>query len=769
MWWRIAKLLLVVGLLIAVLICGYLYHLDRTITKTFEGRRWSIPAVVYAQPLDLYSGMHLRQQELVQELLRVGYQRRATLNVPGTFNLTGNRLRAYLRGFEFMDGYRAATRIEASFAGETLTALTADAEEALIVQLEPPTIGSFFPSHGEDRLVLPPERVPSLLREGLKLVEDKSFDSHFGFDLRGILRALWVNLRAGETQQGGSTLTQQLVKSYFLDNSRTIERKLRELAMAIILEARFDKPDLLNAYINEIYLAQDGARAVHGFGLGAQFYFNKPLAELDTHEIALLLTVIRGPSFYNPWRNPERARERRDRIIATLEAGGLIDAENAAQAVRQDLALAGVSRPGGTYYPAFMDLVREQLANSYPAKALANEGLRIFTTLQPRIQDRLQDSASTALAQLEVVPAVEAEQSEQPLQVAAVVTQSQTGDVLALLGGRDGGGFNRALNASRPIGSLIKPAVYLTALERADFNLTTQIQDTQVSLPRPNGDIWTPRNFDGETHGSVPLVRALADSLNLATVQLGLQLGVPEITQRLGSLVSGFEANAYPSLLLGAANMGVLEVAELYSNFASGGFHANPKAVIAVFNELNEPLNRYALETEQVIEPLTNAEVVEALQIAMRYGTGKSSPLAQRGVAGKTGTSNDFRDSWFAGFDGAMLTAVWVGYDNNTPTGLTGSSGALKVWSTFMQRSRITPLPTATADGSAGGLQRLTIDYSTGLRLGDNCERRERSPDSPPLRPISVIVPSDASTPLLPGCSDEQRFSDRLRRWFQPD
>jgi len=244
-----------------VVVGGYLFHLDRTITKTFEGRRWSVPAQVYAQPLELFTGVALSQAELVYELQRVGYQRRGTTDVPGTFTITGNRLRAYMRGFEFMDGYREAVRIEASFAGRTLTALTANGEPAVIFQLEPPSIGSFFPSHGEDRVILTPEQVPTLLREGLKLVEDKNFDRHLGFDLRGILRAIWVNLRAGERQQGGSTLTQQLVKSYFLDNRRTYARKLRELAMAIILEARFEKADLLNAYINEIYLAQDGARA----------------------------------------------------------------------------------------------------------------------------------------------------------------------------------------------------------------------------------------------------------------------------------------------------------------------------------------------------------------------------------------------------------------------------------------------------------------------------------------------------------------------------
>jgi len=721
--WRLFKVSLVLALLAGVFVAGYLFHLDRTITKTFEGRRWSIPAQVYAQPLELFTGVELSQTELRRELERLGYQQRNSLDVPGTYNLEGNRLRAHLRGFEFMDGYRDSMQLGASFAGNSLSALTTNGTPQVIVQLEPASIGSFFPSHGEDRIILSPQQVPELLREGLKLVEDRKFDSHHGFDLRGIFRALLVNLRTGETQQGGSTLTQQLVKSYFLDNRRTYTRKLRELAMAIILDARFEKSDLLNAYINEIYLAQDGQRAIHGFGLGSQFYFNKPLAELDTHEIALLLTVIRGPSFYNPWRQPDRVRERRDRIIGTLQAGKLITAEQATTAKRQGLTLAGTARPRGAYYPAFMDLVRSQLKSSYPAKSLATEGLRIFTTLKPHVQERLQESATQTLAQLQVTRAPTSNQGDRQsgdtadadaLEIAALVTQSQTGDVLALLGGRTRGGFNRALKASRPIGSLVKPAVYLTALERPDFHLASPILDTQVTLPQPNGEIWTPRNFDDEEHGRVPLIRALADSLNLATVQLGLQIGVEKITSRLADLISEFRTNAYPSVLLGAVSMNVLQVGELYGNFASGGFHTTPTAVIAVLDEANVPISRYPLETSQSIDSETNDQLVEAMKVTMSIGTGKRSSLAQQGVAGKTGTSNDFRDSWFAGFDAATLAVVWVGHDNNTPTGLTGSSGAMRVWDNFMSSARIAPLPAialpqATADST--GWETRLLEY----------------------------------------------------------
>ncbi|MFW6094717.1 MAG: transglycosylase domain-containing protein, partial [Pseudomonadota bacterium] len=276
---------LVLGSVLAVATAGYLYHLDRTITKTFEGRRWSVPAVVYAQPLELFPGAGLSRNDVVRELDRLGYEARANPASPGSYKRTGNRLTVHLRAFRFMDRQRASQRIELEFSGGRLAAVhDRNGRPVPLVRLDPVTLGSFFPSHGEDRLVLTPQQIPDLLPASLKAVEDRNFDDHAGFDLLGILRALWVNLRAGEVRQGGSTLTQQLVKSYFLDNRRTLERKLRELAMAIILDARFDKQDILNAYINEIYLGQDGRRAVHGFGLGAQYYFNRPLQELGEDE-----------------------------------------------------------------------------------------------------------------------------------------------------------------------------------------------------------------------------------------------------------------------------------------------------------------------------------------------------------------------------------------------------------------------------------------------------------------------------------------------------
>ena len=294
---------------------GYAIFLDRTITSTFEGRKWSIPAQIYAQPLELHPNLNLSKSELTTILKRLGYRPVDRLQGPGTFSSNDLGLEIYLRAFTFIDKARNSSKIKISFSNNRLQRISSEGQSIPLIRLEPATIGSFFPSHGEDRIILSPEEVPKLLSEGLKSIEDKEFDMHQGVSLRGIFRAFLVNLESGEVRQGGSTLTQQLVKSYYLTNRQTLERKLKEVAMSLILEGRFSKTELLTAYVNEIFLGQNGSRAIHGFGLGSYYYFNKPIVELNPSEIATLISIIRGPSFYNPFRFPERALERRNFIL----------------------------------------------------------------------------------------------------------------------------------------------------------------------------------------------------------------------------------------------------------------------------------------------------------------------------------------------------------------------------------------------------------------------------------------------------------------------
>ncbi len=742
--------LLVGGILIVACvgiasIAVYLLYLDRFITTTFDGRRWSIPARVYAQPLELYPGLAIEAAEVELEFKRLGY-RRGRLNAPGSYVRNGNEVRAILRPFTFSDAARPSTEIRVRIADHALDSLTADHKPTSLVRLEPPLIGSFFATHGEDRLIVTPADTPQLLSDALKVVEDRKFDTHAGFDLKGIARAAWADLRAGDLAQGGSTLTQQLVKSYFLDNRRTLPRKLKELAMAVILDARYTKEDLLNAYINEIYLGQDGERAVHGFGLGSQFYFNKPLSELDAAEIALLIAVIRGPSYYNPFTHPERARARRDLVLGLMHEFGLITEQAHTAAIKRPLALTRSARQGGGYYPAFLDLVREQLGHDYDAIELASRGYRVFTTLSPRVQDAAERAVADTLDRIEA----DRKLKRGELEAALLVAGSQTGEIAAVVGGRKAGfqGFNRALNARRPVGSLLKPVVYLTALESGQYHLASIIDDAPLLPSETAKTGWTPRNFDNEVHGPVPLVRALGDSLNLATVRLGQAVGVDRVAARVAALGGIDEPPAFPSLLLGAIDMTPLSMLQIYGVFASGGFATPNKTVLAVEDEAGATLNRYPLEMQQVAEPDAVAQLTYALTLVMQRGTGRSSRFAGSGVAGKTGTSDDSRDSWFAGFDATHLTVVWVGYDDNRASKLTGSSAALPVWDALAAHLHPNPIPLTTPIG----FELQSIDYATGALTQPDCGE-----------PVTIPIPYNQH---LPAQNCHSSMLERVRRWF---
>jgi penicillin-binding protein 1B len=736
---------LVFGCFVIAVAIGYVLYLNHLITSTFDGRRWSVPARVYAQPLELYPGLALDIPSIEVELKRLGYRRGDTA-APGNYTVNRNELRATLRAFTFSDGVRPETQMRLRIADRAIDTLYENDEPASLVRLEPPLIGSFFAAHGEDRIIVTPQDTPPLLSEGLKVVEDRNFDTHAGFDVKAILRAAITDIRSGELAQGGSTLTQQLVKSYFLDNRRTVLRKLKELTMAVLLDAHYEKADLLNAYINEIYLGQDGERAIHGFGLGAQFYFNKPLSELNPAEIALLIAVIRGPSYYNPFTHPERAQARRDLVLGQMAEFGLISADEHTKAIHQPLALTRSARQGGGYYPAFLDLVREQLGHDYDATELASRGFRIFTTLEPRVQDAAEQAVATTLDRIEI----DRKLPRGELEAALIASNTQTGEISALVGGRRAGfqGFNRALNARRPVGSLMKPAVYLTAFESGPYTLATIVDDSPFLPTEVGKDGWSPHNFDNEVHGPVPLVRALGDSLNLATVRLGQSVGLDLIAGRIGALIGIDKPPAFPSLMLGAIDLSPLEMMRMYSVFASGGFTTPAKTVLAVEDESGATLASYPLRILQVASPSAVTQVDYALTQVMQRGTGRGSRFATHGVAGKTGTSDDFRDSWFAGFDATHLAVVWVGYDDNRDTKLTGSSGALQVWDALMA----TLHPSPVALGTPSGYELRLVDYATGAATGPNCGGE----------PVLVPIPYNAALPA--GCGGS--LMDRIRHWF---
>lgn len=687
--WLLMRWLGLLSLTFAVAMGVVLIYLDARVTQAFEGKRWAIPAKVFARPLALFEGRPLNSKDLQQELTQLGYQAVGYPEQPGQYSVHQGQYHLYLRAFHFAQGLQNAARVSFRIRQGVVEQLSAPsllmANSIPEVHIEPIRIGGIYPSHNEDRELVSLKEVPDLLIKGLIAVEDKAFYQHAGVSLRGIARALWVNMQAGAVVQGGSTLTQQLVKNFYLTSERTFTRKGIEALMAILLEVHYSKADIIETYLNEIYLGQMGARALHGVGLSARYYFNRAVDQLQPQEMALLVGMIKGPSYYNPHRHPKRAIKRRNQVLDIWQQQGLITATQRVRAMSKPLGVSKKVPYRHVEYPAYLDLVKRQLKQEYRESDLTSEGLRIFTSLDPIVQRKTEEQLQASMQQLESRHRL----SAGTLESAVMVTDTQSADILALVGGRSPRyfGFNRVLDAKRPVGSLIKPMVFLAALSQPeDYHLGTLVSDEPFEWTNPQGVVWAPENYDKKSHGWVSLQQVLAYSYNQATVRVGMDVGVDKVRQTLADLGLVQSVKPYPSLLLGALSLTPYEVSSLYQTIANGGYLMPLRAIRAVTTAAGEPLSRYAMQLQSSIDSYAVYLVTKALKYSVEQGTGRYAKqrIPRLKLAGKTGTTNDLRDSWFAGFSGDKNTIVWIGRDDNGKTPLTGASGALKVWSAIM-------------------------------------------------------------------------------------
>ena len=708
------------------LLVPWVLYLNYQVTTEFEGRKWDLPSHVYARALEIYPGVSLPVQDLEMELRASGYRASSQVTRPGQYRVSGGSVEIYRRSFRFHDGAEEASRfrvrISAGVVADVIS--TADNRQLDLVRLEPAEIASIYPLQKEDRSLVKIADAPPLLVTGLQAVEDRHFKHHPGVDLRGVLRAIVANLKAGKAVQGGSTLTQQLVKNYFLTHDRTVARKFNEAIMALLLELHYDKSEILDAYINEVFLGQQGAYAVHGFGQASLFYFDQPLDRLEPNQVALLIGLVKGASYYNPRRHPERALARRNQVLSAFAETGLLSDAEARQQASIGLGVTQEPRSRGTRYHAFVDLVRRQLAQVYREEDLKTEGLRIYTTLAPSIQEKAQHAVTDGLEQLEErgLPS--------GLQAAMVVADVATGEVRALVGDRDPdrAGFNRAIHARRQIGSVIKPLVYLLALEHSnEYSLVTRIEDEPITLRQANGSDWSPDNYDGKSHGEVTLLQALTHSYNQATVRLGLDMGVANLVNRIQQLGVSAEVDAVPSVFLGAVELTPLEVTQIYQSLAAGGYSVPLRSVIAVLTADGNELVRYPLR--MVPQPHRDAIGVlnYALTQVVEQGTAKALPGllgSDTTIAGKTGTTNDRRDSWFVGYTRDHVAVSWVGKDDNSPARVTGSNAAMRLWAGLFRQLPFGAVDLRMPDGASW----LWVDGESGWLTGRDCERAVQIP-----------------------------------------
>lgn len=675
-------LLITITLLAAIVaMVVYAVHLDQIIREKFEGQRWDIPAKVFARPIELKRDNALNPNDLIAELALLNYKENSNINRSGTYTFKDGAILIHTRGFDFGDKVVPEQIVSVEISNDIISSVKSNkADPSGKTYLEPVLIGGIYPHHNEDRVLIKLKDTPQSLIDALISTEDRNFYQHYGISVRGLARALLNNI-TGNKIQGGSTLTQQLVKNFYLTSERTYSRKAREAAMSVLLELHYSKDEILETYLNEVNLGQNGNYSINGYGLASQFYFGRPLKELNIAQHAFLAGLVQGPSLYNPWKNPEKAIKRRNLVLQNMLNQGFISQQQYNNEVKRPLGILSKPTLSSARFPDFMDLVRRQLQSEYAIQDLDKQGLRIFTTLDPIVQMRVEQRFKNAVKSLSA-----------NLQGALIISNPQNGEIQVAVGStQDFTGFNRIVDAKRQVGSLLKPVIYLNALESEKYTWASTVEDRAIEIPLDSSSNWRPKNYAGGEYGTVPLTKALANSYNLSAVQLANELTVEHFIQKLHQL--GISKNLhipnYPSVWLGAVEMTPMDILKLYQTIAMGGYRTSPKAIRSVVNQQGHLVENYRGKIVQAIQPEYAYLLNYGLQQVTKSGTAKavnghfSSTL---GLAGKTGTTNDGRDSWFAGYSGNHVAVVWVGYDDNRVTGLTGGTGALPVWISVMKQ-----------------------------------------------------------------------------------
>lgn len=746
----IGGILLIIIIVAMVFMTLYLIKLDRTITQKFEGKRWNIPAKVYSQPLELYKGAPVDDNTIKTWLDLLNYRKDNAYDRTGTYSKKNNTYFIHTRGFNYnAQDVDKEQVIKLTINGKQIENIQSTLpNESGIIRLEPVGIGGIYPDNNEDRIVTALEDVPQPLIDALIATEDRSFYQHKGISLRGIARAV-VNNFSGRSMQGGSTITQQLIKNFYLNSDRTLKRKVNEALMAVLLELHYSKDDILQAYLNEIYLGQNGNRSINGFGLASQFYFNQPLSELRVDQQAFLVGLAKGPSVYNPRRYHDNALKRRNIVLANMKTTGKISDEVYEKAIDQPLKVIEKPSVGKSRFPDFLDIVKRELNDVYHADDLKNEGLKIISTLDPIAQLAADKAVDNKLSELR-----KRNKKTSNLEGALVSANPETGELVAVVGsGSDFTGFNRAVDAKRQVGSLLKPIIYMTALESGKYNLASSVDDSPITINLKDGKKWTPRNYDHRDHGYVPLTTALSNSYNQSAVRLGHEFGVDTFIAQLRRMGVKDKIPAYPSVLLGSVNLSPMDMLGVYQVFATGGFRTPIHSIRSVADDRGRILQRTGLNTERSIPPEANFLTNYALQDVVKLGTAKRAQSlgSHLKLAGKTGTTNDYRDAWFAGYSGNYVSVVWVGRDDNKPIGLSGGSGALPVWIDYMKRLKLTPVVMPEPEG----IEWLWLENNSGKLSNEQC------PNSRYLPVMSSHLPEEASA-----CAIRMYQLERARTQF---
>lgn len=771
-FWLLLKLFIVFVVLIAI----YGVYLDQKIRSRIDGKVWQLPAAVYGRMVNLEPDMSISKNEMVKLLQATQYRQVTKMTRPGEFTVQAKSIEMIRRPFDFPDSKEGQVRARLTFDGdrlETIENMDNDRQFGFF-RLDPRLITMLSSANGEQRLFVARNGFPDLLVDTLLATEDRHFYEHDGISLYSIGRAVLANLTAGRTVQGASTLTQQLVKNLFLSSERSYWRKANEAYMAVLMDARYSKDRILELYMNEVYLGQSGDNEIRGFPLASLYYFGRPVEELSLDQQALLVGMVKGASIYNPWRNPKLALERRNLVLRLLQQQQVIDQELYDMLSARPL---GVQPRGGVIspQPAFMQMVRQELQSKLGDKVKDLSGVKIFTTFDSVAQDAAEKAA------VEGIPVLKKQRKLSDLETAMVVVDRNTGEVRAMVGGAEPqyAGYNRAMQARRSIGSLAKPATYLTALSQPNlYRLNTWIADAPISLRQANGQVWSPQNDDKQFSGQVMLVDALTRSMNVPTVNLGMALGLPAITdtwQKLG--VPKDQLHPVPAMILGALNLTPIEVAQAFQTIASGGNRAPLSALRSVIAEDGSVLYQSFPQAERAVPAQAAYMTLWTMQQVVQRGTGRQLGAKYPGLhlAGKTGTTNNNVDTWFAGIDGREVVITWVGRDNNQPTKLYGASGAMSIYQRYLANQSPVPLNLVApedivdmgVDSSGnficgGGVRSLPVWTTNPDAL---CQQSQ--PEQPTGNPFDQSSQPQQPQQQQPQQQEEKKDSDGVAGWIK--
>ncbi|HSB61578.1 MAG TPA: PBP1A family penicillin-binding protein [Vicinamibacteria bacterium] len=698
------------------------------VDRRLQGERWMVPSRIYARPLTLREGLPLGPRDLVKVLNGLKYEQRVeNPPAPGTF-VAAEKTVTF--GPRPIPGAAAEPLVVVFDKGPRVKEIRGLRTKRRYPEetLEPELITYLFDESREKRRRVRFEELPDHLIKAVLAIEDRRFFSHPGLDPFRIAGAALRNLKADTYLQGGSTITQQLCKNFFLTPERTVRRKVQEALLAFVLERRAEKRDILELYLNEIYLGQAGSFSINGVGQAARMYFHKDVANLTLPEAALIAGMIQSPNPYNPYRHPQRATERRNLVIRAMNEAGFIDEPTMEASLAAPLVVEA-SSVDTVDAPYFVDLVRSQLAQRYDPKDLTTQNLSIHTTLDVQLQTLAQRAMEGGL---ESVQKMIKRKDAPPVQGCLIALEPVSGKVVALVGGRSYGAsqYNRVTQARRQPGSTFKPFVYLAAFEATfddpalpPITPATVVEDAPAVFFYEDKE-YIPQNYEDKYFGYVTLRMALARSLNVATVKVAEMVGYQRVADlwstRLGI---GAPVHPYPALALGSFEVTPFEMATAYNVLANGGLKVEPVTVVRVNDDKDRTLEQhYAPPPERVVHEETAFLVTNMLRAVVNEGTAAAARAwgFTADAAGKTGTTNDLRDAWFVGYTPDLLCVVWVGYDDNTPIGLSGARAALPIWVEFMKGALAgrepTPFPVP-----AENVVFVDVDRDTGLLASPSC------------------------------------------------